>query len=271
MEEEGERSTRPRFIHTFVPSASSSSLSSSSAVVHTPVTSMHVAALQRAANVLLPPSQEAVEESSEAEAVLVIDEDVDEEARGQGSPTAGVPRRPAPARTAAPRPAPAGAGPAPCTAQPSHAAEPGPSTSTRSSSSSSMAGKMPETASLLQKAVPYPMPLPPLPPHILPPIVNRVNMDLLRQEVTSKVLAHGGYISDVPTVMKVVYDGRAEVKFTDPLTIRSFVMDGGMTSLLVQEAMAAGPYIAIKERVLTKYLESVGRCTEAFEKVTIFS
>ena len=177
-------------------------------------------------------------------------------------------------------------GPAPSTSprstagsQTSYAAQPGPSTS-----SSSMVAQMPQTASLLQKAMPYPMPLPPLPPHILPPVVNtplpphilppvvnRVNMVLLTQEVTSKVLANGGYISNVPTVMKVVYDERAEVKFTDPLTIRSFVMDGGMTSLLVQEAMAAGPYIAIKERVLTKYLDSVGRCTEAFEKVRIFS
>ena len=95
----------------------------------------------------------------------------------------------------------------------------------------------------------------------------RVNVECFKAEVASQILKNNGHVQDVPQLCGILFDSRAEIKFADPITVRSYVREGGMASLLVREAMAGGSYIAVKEGVLNKYMDTVARCTDALEQV----
>ena len=110
------------------------------------------------------------------------------------------------------------------------------------------------------------MPLSTLPRPQTPPFSVPVDSGF-RQEVASKMLANGGLIGDVGQMMQVLYDGRGDIKFADPITIKSYCTEGGMSSLIVREALQPGPYIAVKERVLDTYMQSVRRINDAQEQV----
>ena len=95
----------------------------------------------------------------------------------------------------------------------------------------------------------------------------RVNVESFKAEVASQILKNNGHVQDVPQLCGILFDPRAEIKFADPITVRSYVREGGMASLLVREAMAGSSYVAVKEGVLNKYMDTVARCTDALEQV----
>ena len=74
-------------------------------------------------------------------------------------------------------------------------------------------------------------------------------------EVRDKILRNGGDLADIKELQKVLFDPVCEIKFSDPITIRSYCGEGRMRSPFVQECIFPGPYMAIKERVLIRYME----------------
>ena len=116
-----------------------------------------------------------------------------------------------------------------------------------------------------------------MPLHVPPTSASqKVNMpddaqkNFLR-EIRDQVLNMGGDIDDVSKIGNILFDGKAEVKFSCPLTIKSFVKEGRMQAPLVQECLFPGPYLAIKERVLVHYCQDMENKLAEKEKVQIYN